>query len=276
MAIDINSIIQRFESAQAKANQANEKRYQQILASFTNLGRAGRTRIARQTAAQQATAGQSLISRGLGGTTIKGVVRRGIASDAEFQRQQLEESVALQRAGVMERRTDLGPDLGMFSSLLMAAGQAGAGQPAAATAGGGGQVPTIRTLGPMASQGRDIFGRPFQGSGGGSVGGPGSTPPAGESQRIFGGGGGGVQSTGGGGSLMDLFAGGGTMITPGGQGGTEFGAGGLAGAQASATSGSAAAQADTALRERWRRATGGERQGSAGMSFSAWRRRFNL
>ncbi len=117
------SIIKQMQAAQKKANLANEQRYQQILGSFENLGKAGRARIEQQTTQRQAQATQSLTSRGLGSTTITSAVERGIASDAELQRQQLEESVTMQKAGVMERRTDRGPDLGMFANLLQAAGQ---------------------------------------------------------------------------------------------------------------------------------------------------------
>ena len=119
----LQGIIKQMQTAQQKANKANEKRYQQILSSFEGLGKAGRARIEQQTIQRQAQATQRLTSRGLGSTTITSAVERGIASDAETQRQQLEESVTMQKAGVMERRTDEGPDLGMFASLLQAAGQ---------------------------------------------------------------------------------------------------------------------------------------------------------
>ena len=58
----------------------------------------------------------------------------------------------MQKAGVMERRTDTGPDLGMFASLLQQAGQQQLQ---------GRRVST--RLGPMASAGRNIFGDPFGG-----------------------------------------------------------------------------------------------------------------
>ncbi len=119
----LQGIISQMQAAQKKANLANEQRYQQILGSFENLGKAGRARIEQQTVQRQAQATQNLTSRGLGNTTITSAVERGIAGDAETQRQQLEESVTMQKAGVMERRTDEGPDLGMFASLLQSAGQ---------------------------------------------------------------------------------------------------------------------------------------------------------
>ena len=134
---DFSRIIQQMEAAQQKANLANEERYKEILGMYSCLGQAGRTLIAEQATQQLATGQQGLISRGLGSTTITAGLERGIASDAERQRQQLEESVTMQKAGVMERRTDVGPDIGMYASLLQAAGQ---GQ--AAAAGGGAVGPS--------------------------------------------------------------------------------------------------------------------------------------
>ena len=116
-------IIKTMQAAQTKANTANEARYQEVLGQFSNLGKAGRTRITQQTEQAQAQATQNLTSRGLGNTTITSAVSRGIAGDAELQRQQLDESVAVRKAGVMERKTDAGPDLGMFANLLQQSGQ---------------------------------------------------------------------------------------------------------------------------------------------------------
>ena len=167
MANGFQDIIRQMQTAQEKANLLNEQRYQQALAQFETLGQAGRTRIERQAAQRQATATQSLISRGLGGTTITSAVGRGIASDVEFQRQQLEESVAMQKAGLIERRTDVGPDLGMFANLLQAAGQEQVG------AGPGGRQLISGGLGPMASRGLTAFGQPFKYFGGEAGGGAG-------------------------------------------------------------------------------------------------------
>lgn len=139
----LQDIIKQMQTAQEKANLLNEQRYQQILAQYEGLGQAGRARIEQQTQQRQAQATQSLTSRGLGGTTITSAVERGIASDAEMQRQQLEESVSMQKAGVMERRTDVGPDLGMFANLLQIAGQQQ----------GSGRQTVFGGLGPMARRG---------------------------------------------------------------------------------------------------------------------------
>jgi hypothetical protein len=63
----------------------------------------------------------------LGNTTITSAASRGIASDAEASRQQLQEGITQQKVGVMERKTEQGPDMSMYANLLQkaAAGQQG-------------------------------------------------------------------------------------------------------------------------------------------------------
>jgi len=117
---DLTDIFKQLQLSQEEAKAINEQRYKDILALYENLGKAGLTRIQKETAAAQAASKQSMISRGLGGTTMVEAAGRGIATESELQRQQLEENVALQRAGVMERRTDVGPDMSQYINLLQA------------------------------------------------------------------------------------------------------------------------------------------------------------
>ena len=144
-------IIRQMQVSQEKANLINEQRYQQILGSFEGLGQAGRARIEEQTTQRQAAATQNLTSRGLGGTTITAAAERGIAREGESAIQELDERVTAQKAGVIERRTDAGPDMSMFSSLLATAGQQQQ-QPRA----------TITRMGAQAQAGRTVFGQPFR------------------------------------------------------------------------------------------------------------------
>lgn len=141
----LQDIIKQLQAAQTSANEANEKRYQDILGLYGNLGQAGMTRIGQQEQQAQAKSTQDLTSRGLGNTTVTGAMTRGIASDAELSRQQLQEGVAMQKAGVMERRTDQGPDMGMYASLIAGAAKQPSGNttitrwsPATQAAFGGG------------------------------------------------------------------------------------------------------------------------------------------
>jgi hypothetical protein len=116
-------VIKQLQQAQNKANTANEQRYQDILGQYSNLGQAGMTQIGQQEQQGLASNTQGMISRGLSNTTVGDASARGISSDAELKRQQLQEGVAQQKAGVMERRTDQGPDMGMYANLLQKASQ---------------------------------------------------------------------------------------------------------------------------------------------------------
>ena len=176
----LDALIQQLIASQSSAKQANLARYRQGLKTL----RAGYTTAARTarrfgTAALQdveesavqgkATTEQDLISRGLGGTTIRGAMVRGIErqrvrerSRIGEQRALLQGQIAQQRArdiaGFIERRSDIGPDLGLFTNLLATAGQqqAIAGTPQA----------TITTMGANALAGRTATGQPFRYTGG--------------------------------------------------------------------------------------------------------------
>lgn len=117
-------IVKQLQAAQTAANKANEQRYQDILGLYSGMGKAGEARIGQAEEQAQAKNTQDLTARGLGNTTVTSSTNRGIASDAEYARQTLAESVAKQQAGVMERKTEQGPDMGMYASLLAKASRA--------------------------------------------------------------------------------------------------------------------------------------------------------
>jgi len=184
------SIMQIFQNMQDLANQANEQRYQDILGVIgqtqesvrgtydeisdllANLGESSRENIQRQEERGKAQSYQSLINRGLGGSTIKDAMERRIGEQADIAEGQLDESLRAQQAGVlqqlagaeermgsflaqmMEARTDQGPPADLYSSLLQ--------QQAAASGGGGGGIINNR---PAVSLGQMFQERMFGGSG---------------------------------------------------------------------------------------------------------------
>lgn len=188
-AFNITDIIKRFEAAQQSANKANEDRYQQILSSLSGMGGSARRRVDQQATQAGGAADQDLISRGLGNTTVRSSVQRGIASDKELANQTIDEQVAGMKAGVMERRNDEGPDLSMYANLIQAASAAG--------------DPNKRT---QAFIGRGV---PAGGSGGGGGGGAGGAGGGASGLIRFGGGGG-----GGGGTDASIRYGPTGMLTP--------------------------------------------------------------
>jgi hypothetical protein len=114
-------ILKQLQGAQDTANKANEQRYQDVLGQYSGMGQAGMASIGEQEQQGQAKNIQNMTSHGLGNTTMVGANARGIASGAENQRQQLQEQVTAQKAGVMERRTDQGPDMALYANLIQGA-----------------------------------------------------------------------------------------------------------------------------------------------------------
>lgn len=162
--INFNSIMNQIQAAQKAANTANEQRYQQLLGTISGLqttnngtynqilqslagtGAAERTQLARSTAKRKGSALQSLISRGLGNTTIRNAVLNSIGQNQQFGLQQIagqqarqkasalqsqaasNQSITAMQANAIQSRNDVGPNLSMYASLLQQASQAQAMQ----------------------------------------------------------------------------------------------------------------------------------------------------
>ena len=174
--------------------QANETRYQDILTRdaanqdrvgatygqafdlLENLGESEREQVDIRGIRDFASSDQDLTTRGLGNTTIRDSVRRGVGEDVDRSKRAITEQEGRQKAGVlqaragaeermgqyatsfMERRTDQGPDVNLLADLMS---QAGAGQGLSDAASS-----TVNTgLSANARAGRDAFGQEMGGSG---------------------------------------------------------------------------------------------------------------
>lgn len=166
-------LINQFMGAQRQTNKANEKRYGEqtgllsalinqtgqdfdaSMADTANFGASAMNRINTQALQGLASGQQDLNRRGLGNSTIRESVRRGVASDRETQMQQVMEQQAMLRAqqrqakssanmqttGMLAQaianRNDTGPDMGQYAALLSAFGQGGGGGGGGGSGGGG-------------------------------------------------------------------------------------------------------------------------------------------
>lgn len=134
----LQPIIDRYDQQQTAANAANERRYGQLLRTARQGGAGERRLVNRDFQDQWGEQQQSLMGRGLFNTTVLDAAKtrnnesRNIALDQSRQNQR---NTVM---GIMERRTDQQPNLGMFSSLIQAASQ-GAGQQAGQTGAGQGR-----------------------------------------------------------------------------------------------------------------------------------------
>lgn len=155
----LRNLIAQLTQSQKKAQKANEERYAELLKNLDalalqvgkegtfgeamklveNIGGAARQRIAEQTQKAVGASKQDLISRGLASSTVRGAQERGIRADEQRALQEQEEAEAQRKsglltqraglemglgqlkAGAMERRSDIGPDLGVLTSLIQSA-----------------------------------------------------------------------------------------------------------------------------------------------------------
>ena len=140
----------QYQQAIDKANAANESRYQQILGGYddlskrvtgelANAGNMERKDINRQYNSMGSDVYQRLVNRGFGNSSLLATMRMGTErerSDAlarSYERAaQLRANADMQlsqaKMGVMERRTDMGPDPQQLIALSQGLGRAGYGQ----------------------------------------------------------------------------------------------------------------------------------------------------
>lgn len=157
-------IINEWRNAQDTANAANQERLDTILGLLEGQGETARTDARRASAERTAGGDQSLMDRGLFNTTILDAQRRREGEGLAREENRIGENVALQKAGVLERVTDSGPNFESLLSLLSQFGQGQGGQ-----GGGGFSFGGInRPEGPI-----DPFGRGGNAIGGGGGGGGG-------------------------------------------------------------------------------------------------------
>lgn len=133
-----------------QANDLNSLRYNQIqqlydemMGDSATFGQRERDQLGRDTTARRTAGSQSMIGRGLGNTTIMDTTLQGIDREADSSRIAISDYEARQRnsiregrAGAIERRSDLGPDLSMAAALQRAAsGSLGGGRGSSALGG---------------------------------------------------------------------------------------------------------------------------------------------
>lgn len=178
---DFNSIMNSYRDQQDKANNANETRYQGILSTLQNQGASAKADVARAGGEERAGIMQGSIDRGLFNTSVLDSLNNNSYQAQNRENTRIDESVADRTAGVMERRTDQGPDMGLYAGLLQSA------------ASGMGALP-----GQRAGQGSVGNSFSFAGMGGGGSGGGGGTSrmSTGPGFGQGGGGGGGSGATG--------------------------------------------------------------------------------
>lgn len=143
------SLVQQYQDAHNKANEANESRYKEILqgydslhgramADLSGMGNTQRADINRSYQGQSANVYNSLVNRGFGNSSLPTTMQAGVMRNRDEAHSRLNESLARQRIGydtaitqgklgVMERRNDVGPDPNQLIALAQGLGRGGYG-----------------------------------------------------------------------------------------------------------------------------------------------------
>lgn len=98
----------RLDETQQAIDQMQRNMYGTVMGTLDNAGAAAGQEITDQYAAQRGNAQQSLLSRGLGNTTVRDSVERGLTYDESKSRVNLANQIAAQRAGYQTHFADLG------------------------------------------------------------------------------------------------------------------------------------------------------------------------
>lgn len=138
----IDTLIQQFQEAQEKANAANEARYAQALVEYDKIielyspegafGKGFEAQLERGRTKAVAQGTQQLVSSGLYGTTTTAGLGKKFEEEVATPARLQMEDIRMQRlagareakAGLVERREDVGPDYDMLAQLAMQASSA--------------------------------------------------------------------------------------------------------------------------------------------------------
>lgn len=139
----------QYQRALDKANRKNEERYRDILGNYDALhgrvmgdlagvGEQQAKDIDRRYQAHGSDVYNDLIRRGFGGGSLRSTMQQGVNREHSEAQRRLQEGLMRQRSlydtnitqgkmGVMERRTDAGPDLNQMLGLMQGLGRGGYG-----------------------------------------------------------------------------------------------------------------------------------------------------
>ena len=138
------SLAQRAQTLQEETKAANEKRLQDILALYENVGVQGAADIEERGRGRLGSIQQEMISAGLSGSSAGWAPSALAERETMAEKRRLAEEVAQLKGGTLERVSETGPDLSMLYQILQNYGQARGGGTAKRTSvgnrfyGGGG------------------------------------------------------------------------------------------------------------------------------------------
>lgn len=136
-----------YNRAYQEAKSANEARYQQMLGITSETTGQRGADIRAAYAGQEANLMQTLSRQGMAGTTVAPTMKQGLVRERESALNRLADQMQQTKLGIIERREDKYPDLGLITSLAGLYGQGLGGSGGGGAAGAGGMSQLISGLG---------------------------------------------------------------------------------------------------------------------------------
>ncbi len=123
----LSSLVGQYNKAFGEAKSANEQRYQQMLDIINQTTGQRAADIRSQYGQQGSDIMQNLARLGMANTTVAPTMQFGVQREQQSALNRLADELQGTRLGVMERRTDKYPDIGLIATLAQGLGQAGGG-----------------------------------------------------------------------------------------------------------------------------------------------------
>ena len=124
-SFDFSGLVAGFNKAYGEARDANEARYQRMLAIADQTTQQQATDIRSAYGQQSSDISQQLARQGMGGTTVAPTMQFGVQREQQSALNRLADQMQQTKLGIIERREDEGPDLGAMQSILAGIGAQG-------------------------------------------------------------------------------------------------------------------------------------------------------
>lgn len=130
------------QSSLNSANAANEKRYQQLLTLSGQLSDSELTREYQNRDSELGRVDQDMISAGLGNSTVLPNLEKGVYDQSALRQQEVADQGIKTAMGIIERRTDAGPDYNALAQMAARPGATGSSYGFPLGGGGYSALPT--------------------------------------------------------------------------------------------------------------------------------------
>lgn len=123
----LTGLVNQYNQAYTGAKAANEQRYQQMLGIADQTTGQRAADIRSDYGQQGSKVMQNLARLGMANTTVAPTMQMGVNREMQSSLNRAADELQGTKLGIMERRTDKYPDIGLLTQLISGAGQLGGG-----------------------------------------------------------------------------------------------------------------------------------------------------